>query len=68
MRIMKQIVIFDEIISSSKLKFLWLVFKGKVFNHFQIIENDFGLGSAKGVSTFLEELDQFFTGNYFAVS
>lgn len=65
---MKQIETFDEIISSSKLKFLWMVFKGKVFNHFQMIENEYGQGSAKGVSTFLEELDQFFAGNFFAVS
>lgn len=65
-RIMRQIETFDQIIDASKLKFLWLVFKGKVFNHYQLIENEVA-ASAKGVSSFIEELDVFFVENYFEV-
>lgn len=61
-RIMRHIETFDQIIDASKLKFLWGCFKGKVFNHFQLI------ASAKGVSSFIEELDVFFMENYFDVS
>lgn len=65
-RIMRQVESFDQTINASKLKFLWLIYKDKVFSHYQMIETEIA-ASAKGVSTFIEELDVFFAGNYFDI-
>lgn len=65
-RIMRQVEEFDELINASKFKFLWLIYKEKVFSHYQMIESEVA-ESAKGVSTFIEELDVFFAGNYFEI-
>lgn len=65
-RIMRQVETCDELINSSRLKFLWLIYKDKVFSHYQMIESQVA-ESAKGVSTFIEELDGFFMGNYFDI-
>lgn len=49
------------------MKFLWVIYKGKVFNHYQLMIDSEGT-AVKGVGTFIEELDVFFAGNFFEVS